>query len=64
MPNGHSAYLCMGDKKDIIAIFCLGLNCRVLITPKGVYIINAKHCISSTRSVVYHQAAGKLHADA
>ena len=26
---------------------------------EGVYIINAKHCISSTRSVVYHQAAGR-----
>ena len=26
---------------------------------EGVYIINAKHCISSTRSVVYHQATGK-----
>ena len=26
---------------------------------KGVYIINAKHCISPTRSVVYHQAAGR-----
>ena len=26
---------------------------------EGVYIINAKHCISSTRSVVYYQAAGK-----
>ena len=26
---------------------------------EGVHIINAKHCISSTRSVVYHQAAGK-----
>ena len=24
------------------------------ITPKGVYIINAKHCISSRRSLVYH----------
>ena len=24
-----------------------------------MYIINAKHCISPTRSVVYHQAAGK-----
>ena len=31
---------------------------------EGVYIINAKHCISSTRSVVYYQAAGKRHADA
>ena len=26
---------------------------------KAVYIINAKHCISPTRSVVYHQAAGR-----
>ena len=26
---------------------------------EGVYIINANHCISPTRSVVYHQAAGK-----
>ena len=26
---------------------------------EGVYIINAEHCISPTRSVVYHQAAGK-----
>ena len=24
------------------------------ITPKGVHIINAKHCISSRRSLVYH----------
>ncbi len=26
---------------------------------KGVYIINAKHCISSRRSRGYHQAAGR-----
>ena len=26
---------------------------------EGVYIINAKHCISSAHRAVYHQAAGK-----
>ena len=26
---------------------------------EGVHIINAKHCISPTRSVVYHKAAGR-----
>ena len=26
---------------------------------RAVYIINAKHCISPTRSVAYHQAAGR-----
>ena len=36
----------------------------VLNHAKGVYIINAKRCISPTRSVVYHQAAGKIHAGA
>ena len=34
-------------KKDILATFCLGLNCRVLITPKA--------CISSKHSFGYHQ---------
>ena len=28
---------------------------------EGVDIINAKHCISPTRSVVYHQAAGLVY---
>ncbi len=28
------------------------------------YIINAKHCISSMQSIVYHQAAELIHADA
>ena len=32
--------LSMGDKKDIFVTFCFGLNCRTLITPKGVYIIH------------------------
>jgi hypothetical protein len=34
-----------------VRLFADGLT---QITPKGVYIINAKHCISSRRSLVYH----------
>ena len=37
---------------------------RIFITPIGVYIIRLKSGISSTRSVVYHQGAGKMHAGA
>ena len=33
------------------------MNPCVLNHAKGVYIINAKHCISSKQSFVYHQAA-------
>ena len=41
----------MSDKKDI---FRFSVWIWTQITPKGVYIINAKHCISSRRSLVYH----------
>jgi len=39
--------------------FSYGLELTRLNHVEGVYIINAKHCISPTRSVVYHQAAGR-----
>lgn len=31
-------------------------------TALPLYIINATHCISSTRGVVYHRGAGNMHA--
>jgi len=38
--------VCKGDKKDILATFCLGSNWRVLIT--------AKPCMKSMQSIVWN----------
>ena len=48
-----------GRQKRYFCHFLFGLELSRPHHAEGVYIINAKHCISSTRSVVYHQAAGR-----
>ena len=46
--------LVKGGQKRYFGEFLYGLELMYQITPKGVYIINAKHCISSRRNLVYH----------
>ena len=51
-------------KGDSLFAELVGRNCNLINHAGGVYIISPKGWISSTRSVVYHQAAGKMHAGA
>ena len=43
-----------GGQKRYFGEFSYGLELTYQITAGAVYIINAEHCISPTRSVVYH----------